>query len=167
MKGEGYTSVVGSGSPRRWWYRQCIQKGKLYRAAAPRPRAVTSESVARTDSFSHARLSQACSHTFDSLGIYQSFFRPDRAENDLFIYDTTVVARERARARGLGRACAVAQGGWLNVTQQPSRARGSTSLGSGALALREYACDAMQKWETVHVSAELQIKGARDDSVCK
>eukprot|EP00965_Chrysotila_dentata_P086585 2859123-Pleurochrysis_carterae.AAC.1 len=27
MKGAGCTSAVGSGSPRRWWYRPCIQKG--------------------------------------------------------------------------------------------------------------------------------------------
>eukprot|EP00965_Chrysotila_dentata_P183885 6071644-Pleurochrysis_carterae.AAC.2 len=38
------------------------------------------------------------------------------------------------------------------------------SLGSEARALRKYACDAMQKWETLHVSAKLQMKAARDDS---
>eukprot|EP00965_Chrysotila_dentata_P232487 6198994-Pleurochrysis_carterae.AAC.4 len=27
MKGAGCTSIVGSGSTRRWWYRPCIQEG--------------------------------------------------------------------------------------------------------------------------------------------
>eukprot|EP00965_Chrysotila_dentata_P125014 4132384-Pleurochrysis_carterae.AAC.1 len=27
MKGAGFTSAVGSGSPRRWWNRPCIQEG--------------------------------------------------------------------------------------------------------------------------------------------
>eukprot|EP00965_Chrysotila_dentata_P052881 1753863-Pleurochrysis_carterae.AAC.1 len=39
------------------------------------------------------------------------------------------------------------------------------NLGSGARALREYVCDASPKWETVHRSVKLQMKGAREDSL--
>eukprot|EP00965_Chrysotila_dentata_P261939 6214415-Pleurochrysis_carterae.AAC.3 len=35
---------------------------------------------------------------------------------------------------------------------------------SGARARRKHACDANAIWETLHMSADLQMKGARDDN---
>eukprot|EP00965_Chrysotila_dentata_P253385 6211207-Pleurochrysis_carterae.AAC.2 len=64
---------------------------------------------------------------------------------------------ERARARGLGAPTGVAP-----VEQGAQRAaaamreRGIQSLGDGARALRKYACDATETWETMHVSVNCQ-----------
>eukprot|EP00965_Chrysotila_dentata_P076200 2516991-Pleurochrysis_carterae.AAC.1 len=72
---------------------------------------------------------------------------------------------------GSGRRC----GGWahLRVVQGKGRSasrgghreRVSKSFGSGARALRKYACDTIAKQQTVHVSVRLLMKGARDDSL--
>eukprot|EP00965_Chrysotila_dentata_P134297 4440864-Pleurochrysis_carterae.AAC.1 len=66
-----------------------------------------------------------------------------------------------AQTRGWG-----APGRWLREAagRDGHRERSSESLGSGARALRKYACDAMAKRKTVHVRLQL-IKSARDDSL--
>eukprot|EP00959_Pyramimonas_sp_CCMP1952_P107386 2245187-Pyramimonas_sp.AAC.1 len=48
MKGAGWTSAVGSGSPRRWWYRPCIQEGgptHTPRTCSSRPQSLRKAAV--------------------------------------------------------------------------------------------------------------------------
>eukprot|EP00965_Chrysotila_dentata_P255822 6212350-Pleurochrysis_carterae.AAC.4 len=71
---------------------------------------------------------------------------------------------EQARARGLGRAYAVALGRWLEgaaaaITSEFPELR-ERSASAPRVRMR---CNA--KWETMHVTAELQTKGAHDDSL--
>eukprot|EP00965_Chrysotila_dentata_P099589 3292211-Pleurochrysis_carterae.AAC.2 len=81
---------------------------------------------------------------------------------------STNTSRQRS---GSGRRC----GGWAHfrVVQGKGRSAGrcghcervSKSFRSGARALRKYACNAIAKQHTVHVSVRLLMKGARDDSL--
>eukprot|EP00965_Chrysotila_dentata_P055689 1847230-Pleurochrysis_carterae.AAC.1 len=48
---------------------------------------------------------------------------------------------------------------------RPCALRGLQNSESGARALRKNACGANAIWKTVHVSTDLQMKGARDDSL--
>eukprot|EP00965_Chrysotila_dentata_P135312 4474113-Pleurochrysis_carterae.AAC.1 len=72
---------------------------------------------------------------------------------------------ERARATGLGAPTGVAPVGGAQRAAMAMRERGIQSLGSGARALRKYACDATAIRGTVHVCTDLLVKGARDDSL--
>eukprot|EP00965_Chrysotila_dentata_P259958 6213740-Pleurochrysis_carterae.AAC.2 len=61
---------------------------------------------------------------------------------------------ERARARGLGAPTEV---GLVEGAQRAAAAmceQGFQSLGSGARALRKYACDATAIWATMHVNVK-------------
>eukprot|EP00965_Chrysotila_dentata_P196192 6177432-Pleurochrysis_carterae.AAC.1 len=78
----------------------------------------------RTDSFQPLTPELACSTISDSLGICQSFFRPDRAGRTCLYKIQTVVARERARARRLGRACAVGRVAQCTVGSSSHREHG-------------------------------------------
>eukprot|EP00965_Chrysotila_dentata_P238640 6202641-Pleurochrysis_carterae.AAC.1 len=115
-----------------------------------------SESVARTDSLRHARLSQACSYFSANLpGNYQSSHPGGQEATELEKYRRSGAGSKRRRG-GWG-----APTGWLQKGAQRAAATivnkfATECLGSGARALREYAYDAMQKWETMHVSANLQ-----------
>eukprot|EP00965_Chrysotila_dentata_P235943 6201051-Pleurochrysis_carterae.AAC.1 len=79
-----------------------------------------SESVSTTDSFNHARLSQACSCISDSpRRIYQSY-RPGGHQEPTKLYKIlSVESRKLARARGLGRQLGDSA---LTSRQQPSQA---------------------------------------------
>eukprot|EP00965_Chrysotila_dentata_P058796 1950787-Pleurochrysis_carterae.AAC.1 len=69
------------------------------------------------------------------------------------------------RARGLGRACAVAPGRWLNGQRRPSRASFLELGERSASAPRvRMGCKSKTVTETVHVSVDL-LKGTRDDSL--
>eukprot|EP00965_Chrysotila_dentata_P075761 2503214-Pleurochrysis_carterae.AAC.1 len=61
-----------------------------------------------------------------------------------------VNGREAGAGAGAGRACAAARGRGRSLGKGGHRERVSKSLGSGARALREYACDATVKRRTVN-----------------
>eukprot|EP00965_Chrysotila_dentata_P235908 6201023-Pleurochrysis_carterae.AAC.1 len=114
------------------------------------------ESVARTDSFKHARLScRGVLYLSDSLR-NRDLPRVStiRAGGKRLIHTITISrGREQARARGrLGRAYTRwYEKGGSTGQRRPSRARViSKNLGSGARALRKYACDASPIWGTLH-----------------
>eukprot|EP00965_Chrysotila_dentata_P008934 290563-Pleurochrysis_carterae.AAC.1 len=99
----------------------------------------------------------------DTLRVRGGALPPGRAgAEDNTKYKPSGVGSRR-RSGGWG-----APTGWLEEVAQGAAAailsKVSKSLKSGARALR-YACDAMQKCKTVHVSAEMQMKGARDYSL--
>eukprot|EP00965_Chrysotila_dentata_P263457 6214834-Pleurochrysis_carterae.AAC.4 len=50
----------------------------------------------------------------------------------------------------------MAPGWWRSQAVSAMRATLSQNLGSGARALRKYACGAKAKWETVHASHKKQ-----------
>eukprot|EP00965_Chrysotila_dentata_P044381 1475188-Pleurochrysis_carterae.AAC.1 len=112
------------------------------------------ESVVRTDSFNHTRL---------SWRIYQSYHPGELQPTEIYEY-----SRWRAGSRRR-RGSWDAPTGWLKEEAQRSAAvivsKSSNSSGSGARALREYACDAMQKRGSMHVTVKLQMKGAREDNL--
>ena len=76
------------------------------------------------------------------------------------IYDTNYQWSGSERGRG----------GWARLGGGSRRGRSAKGIGhrervsknlrSAARALRKYACDAMPKRRTVHVSVKLQMKGA-------
>eukprot|EP00965_Chrysotila_dentata_P225745 6194961-Pleurochrysis_carterae.AAC.1 len=95
---------------------------------------------------------------------YQSF-RPGGQEPTINYKIEVVGGCEQAQVRGLGRTCAVALGQGTLRLGLPWAQRGLQNLKSGARARREYACDANANWETMHVSVELHMRSARDDSL--
>eukprot|EP00965_Chrysotila_dentata_P239477 6203129-Pleurochrysis_carterae.AAC.1 len=103
-----------------------------------------------------------------------------RIQANLILFTRTSIRAGKSRRnninadrRGLGasagaEAGARLRGGPGRGAQWAAAAIASTSsfsLGSGARALRKYACETSRIWETVHVSVGLQMKGARDDSL--
>eukprot|EP00965_Chrysotila_dentata_P233866 6199844-Pleurochrysis_carterae.AAC.7 len=67
--------------------------------------------------------------------------------------------REEAQARGPGAPTGVGgsgQGAQRAATAM--RERGFQNLKSGARALRKYACDANEIWETMHASDEMGVR---------
>eukprot|EP00965_Chrysotila_dentata_P133279 4406777-Pleurochrysis_carterae.AAC.2 len=73
-------------------------------------------------------------------------------------------SRALARARGLGRACAVAQEGALTNRRQPSRAS-IQELGERSASAPQVCVRRESKTATVHMSVDLQMSGARDDNL--
>eukprot|EP00965_Chrysotila_dentata_P003657 120116-Pleurochrysis_carterae.AAC.1 len=81
------------------------------------------------------------------------------------IWTRAATVRERAQARGLSAPTGRLWEGGAQRVAAAMRERGFQNLGCGARALSKYACDATAIWETVHVSTDLHMKGARDDSL--
>eukprot|EP00965_Chrysotila_dentata_P071424 2360500-Pleurochrysis_carterae.AAC.1 len=65
---------------------------------------------------------------------------------------------ERARARGLGAPTWVVLVGVAQRAATAMREREIQSVGSGAQALRKYACAATAIWKRVHVNVESRRK---------
>eukprot|EP00965_Chrysotila_dentata_P107077 3538223-Pleurochrysis_carterae.AAC.2 len=63
--------------------------------------------------------------------------------------------RERAQAQGLSAPTGRAPIGSAQRAATAMRDRAFQSLGSGARALRKYACNSRGNWETVHTSDEM------------
>eukprot|EP00965_Chrysotila_dentata_P249910 6209142-Pleurochrysis_carterae.AAC.1 len=68
------------------------------------------------------------------------------------------IGQGAAQARGLGPPTGAASVRVAQRTAAAMRERGFQNLGSGARALRKYACNANAIWETVHASDETDGK---------
>eukprot|EP00965_Chrysotila_dentata_P260743 6214020-Pleurochrysis_carterae.AAC.1 len=104
---------------------------------------------------------QGLLHT-PSLGAYiVNGDRTGRAGNGYSHIDAGSHDQGEGVSAGAKRTYGAAQGRRRSAGKGGHREQGSNSLGSGAQALREYACDASPKRQTVHVIVRLQMKDAR------
>eukprot|EP00965_Chrysotila_dentata_P121836 4027219-Pleurochrysis_carterae.AAC.5 len=124
-----------------------------------------SEAVVTTDSLGPRTPEQACSTFSDSLlpGTYQSYHPSGRSDGIYKIH--TVGGWEQARARGLGRAYAVAPGRWLEgaaaaITSDFPRAQGAErEVSAPRVRMRCYA-----KMGNSACECQTTMKDARDDT---